>query len=68
MKFLGFNGEKRKLVIARFLLEHGNTLEEMVFSWSNQVEYNEKSMETMNEVSKLYKASSNVKLTTLLKD
>ncbi|PWA63303.1 mo25 family protein [Artemisia annua] len=59
VKFLGFNGEKRELVIARFLLEHGNTLEEMVFSWSNQVEYNEKSMETMNEVSKLYKASSN---------
>nr|GEV01460.1 hypothetical protein [Tanacetum cinerariifolium] len=66
VKFLGFNGEKRKSVVARFLLEHGNTLEEMVFSWSNQVKYNEKSMETLNEVSKFYKASSNVKLATLL--
>ncbi|GJX35319.1 hypothetical protein Tco_0246876 [Tanacetum coccineum] len=67
-KLQSLDGENRKLVIARFLLEHGNTLEEMVFSWSNQVEYNKKSMKITNEVSKLYKASSNVKLTTLLKD
>ncbi|KAL6526289.1 hypothetical protein OROMI_029929 [Orobanche minor] len=31
VEFLEFNGEKQKLDIASFLLEHGNALEEMVF-------------------------------------
>lgn len=68
VEFLEFNGEKQKLDIASFLLEHGNALEEMVFSWRNKVKYHEKSMETMKEVSKFNKASAFVKLITLLKD
>ncbi|KAJ0797054.1 putative F-box domain, FBD domain, leucine-rich repeat domain superfamily [Helianthus annuus] len=68
VEFLEFNGEKRKVDMARFLLEHGNELEEMVFSWRDKVNYHEKSTETMKEVSKFYKASSTVKLITLLKD
>ncbi|KAJ0581722.1 putative FBD domain, leucine-rich repeat domain superfamily, F-box-like domain superfamily [Helianthus annuus] len=68
VEFLEFHGEKRKVDMARFLLEHGNELEEMVFSWHDKVNYHEKSTDTMKEVSKFYKASSTVKLITLLKD
>ena len=50
------------------MLEHGNALEKMVFSWLNEADYHEKSMETLNKVSKFYKASSSVKLVTLLKN
>ncbi|PWA76895.1 F-box domain, FBD domain, Leucine-rich repeat domain, L domain-like protein [Artemisia annua] len=66
VEFLEFDGEKHKLV-ARWLLEYANSLEEMVFSWRNEVKYHEKSTETINQVSKVYKASSTVKLITLLK-
>ncbi|GJR95237.1 hypothetical protein Tco_0267411 [Tanacetum coccineum] len=68
VKFLGINGKKRKLVIARCLLEHGNALEEMVFSWRSKVKYHEKSMKMMNKMSKFYKASSTIKLISVLKD
>ena len=68
VEFLEFNGEKQKLVIARFLLEHGNALEEMVFSWCNEAKYHEKSSETMKKMSKFHKASSTVKLITLFRD
>ncbi|PWA78683.1 F-box domain, FBD domain, Leucine-rich repeat domain, L domain-like protein [Artemisia annua] len=68
VEFLEFNGEKQKLEIARFLLENGNSLEEMVFSWRNKVTYLKKSMDTMNKVSKFDKASSFVKLIRHLKD
>lgn len=40
----------------------------MVFNWRDEVKYNEKSMETMNHVTKFHKASSTVKVTALLKD
>lgn len=66
VEFRGFNGEKESLAIAQFLLEHGNALEEMVFSWSYKERYYKKSMEAMNEVSKFKKASSVVKVITLL--
>ncbi|KAM0071812.1 putative FBD domain-containing protein [Helianthus debilis subsp. tardiflorus] len=68
VEFLEFHGEKQKVDMARLLLEHGNELEEMVFSWRDKVNYHEKSTEAMKEVSKFYKASSTVKLITLLKD
>lgn len=68
VEFLDFIEEKQKLGIARLLLEHGNALDQMVFSWRGKVKYNEKSTMTMNEVSKFYRASSIVKLITLLKD
>ena len=68
VKFLGFNGEKPKLGIARLLLEHGKALEEMVFSWHNKVKYDEKSMMMMTELSKFQKASSTVKLVSHLQD
>nr|GEU72707.1 hypothetical protein [Tanacetum cinerariifolium] len=68
VEFLGFErDDKWKLDIARLLLEHGNALEKMVFSWCNQVDYHEKSMEALNDVSKFHKASSSVELVTLLK-
>ncbi|PWA50394.1 F-box domain, FBD domain, Leucine-rich repeat domain, L domain-like protein [Artemisia annua] len=67
VEFLELNGEEHKLGIARLLLEHGYELKEMVFSWSNEVSYHEKSGETMNEVSECHK-SSTVKLIALLKD
>lgn len=62
VKFLRFNGKKRRVGIARFLLQHGNALEKMLFSWRSKVRYNDKSMKLMNKMSKLYKASSTVKL------
>ncbi|GKA29297.1 F-box domain containing protein [Tanacetum coccineum] len=68
VEFLEFNVENQKLDIACLLLEHGNVLREMVFSWCNKVEYDKNSAETMNVVSKFYKASSTVKLTALLKN
>ena len=67
VEFLEFDGLKQKLVIARWLLEYANALEEMVFSWRNEEMYHEMSTETMNQVSKFYKASSTVKLITVLK-
>ena len=67
VEFLGFERDKWKLDIAQLMLEHGNALEKMVFSWLNEVDYHEKSMETLNKVSKFHKASSSVKLVTLLK-
>ncbi|PWA43057.1 F-box domain, FBD domain, Leucine-rich repeat domain, L domain-like protein [Artemisia annua] len=66
VEFSDFNGEnKETLSIARFLLEHGNALEEMVFSWSKREKYRKHSMEAMNKVSKFYKASSSVRMITL---
>ncbi|PWA63305.1 F-box domain, FBD domain, Leucine-rich repeat domain, L domain-like protein [Artemisia annua] len=62
VKFLRFNGKKRRVGIARFLIQHGNALEKMLFSWRSKVRYNDKSMKLMNKMSKLYKASSTVKL------
>ncbi|PWA42850.1 F-box domain, FBD domain, Leucine-rich repeat domain, L domain-like protein [Artemisia annua] len=68
VEFLEFNGERETLAIAQFLFEHGNALEEIVFSWRNEDRYCKKSRKAMNEVSKFYKASSVVKVITLLKD
>nr|GEZ49937.1 hypothetical protein [Tanacetum cinerariifolium] len=65
VEFSDFKGEKETLDIARFLLAHGNALEEMVFSWSNRSKYRKQLMEAMNEVSNFYKASSSVKVITL---
>ncbi|GKD86268.1 F-box domain containing protein [Tanacetum coccineum] len=67
VEFVELNGEEQKLGIARLLLEQANKLEEMVFSWCNEVSYHEKSAETMNKVSKYQKVSSTVKLIALLK-
>ncbi|GJY28277.1 F-box domain containing protein [Tanacetum coccineum] len=52
VEFVELNGEEHKLGITRLLLKQANELEEMVFSWCNEVSYHEKSVETMNEVSK----------------
>ncbi|PWA73475.1 F-box domain, FBD domain, Leucine-rich repeat domain, L domain-like protein [Artemisia annua] len=60
VEFCEFDGEKHKLVMARWLLKYANALEEMVFNWCNEVMYLEKSTETMNQVSKVNKASSTV--------
>lgn len=68
VEFLEFDGERETLAIAHFLFEHGNALEEIVFSWSNKDRYCKNSRKAMNEVSKFYKASSVVKVITLLKD
>ncbi|PWA47640.1 F-box domain, FBD domain, Leucine-rich repeat domain, L domain-like protein [Artemisia annua] len=64
VEFLEFNGEKLKLDIACFLLEQGNLLEEMVFRWD--YEYHEKAKKAVNKMSKLNKASSTVKLISVL--
>ncbi|CAH1429426.1 unnamed protein product [Lactuca virosa] len=68
VEFLEFNGEDRSLLMARSLLMYGNELEKIVFSWGNKDKYPRKSMETMEKVSNFHKASSTVKLITLLKD
>ena len=68
VKFIGFSGEKQKLDIARFLLEHETALEEMCFSWCSKVKYHEKSVKMVNILSKLCKASSSVKLISFLED
>lgn len=68
VEFVEFHGEDIKLDIAEFLLAHGDALEEMVFSWSNEAKYHKMSMETMKHVSKFHKASSSVKLVTVLKN
>ncbi|PWA69322.1 F-box domain, FBD domain, Leucine-rich repeat domain, L domain-like protein [Artemisia annua] len=68
LEFFNFVGEKETLAIARFLLEHGTALEELVFSWNNKDNYSKHSGEAMNEVSKFYKASSSVKVITLLEN
>ncbi|KAI3495109.1 hypothetical protein L1887_37272 [Cichorium endivia] len=67
VEFLEFDEEKPKLAVARALLEHGNLLEEMVFSWGDEGRFHERSMETMKEVSKFHKASSTVKLKFVFK-
>ncbi|GJW26609.1 probable feruloyl esterase A isoform X1 [Tanacetum coccineum] len=51
---------------ARFLLEHGNALEEIVFSWHSKVKYHKKSLKMMKKLLKLHKASSTVKLIYVL--
>nr|GEZ21243.1 hypothetical protein [Tanacetum cinerariifolium] len=68
VKFLGLSGEKQKLDIARCLLEHENALEEMCFSWCSELKYREKSVEMVNILSKFCKASSTVKLISILGD
>ncbi|XP_023757535.1 F-box/FBD/LRR-repeat protein At5g22660 [Lactuca sativa] len=66
VEFLNFYKEKLILDLARCLLEHGDALEEMIFRRDcEEDEFHERSMETMNQVSKFHKASSNVKLITL---
>ncbi|PWA39551.1 F-box domain, FBD domain, Leucine-rich repeat domain, L domain-like protein [Artemisia annua] len=67
VEFLEFDGLKQKLVIARCLLKYANALEELVFSWRNEEMYHAMSTDTMNQVSKFYKAYPTVKLITLLK-
>ncbi|KAI3495107.1 hypothetical protein L1887_37270 [Cichorium endivia] len=62
VEFLEFQEEKPELVLARSLLEHGNLLEEMVFSWGDEAKFHERSRETMKEVSTFHKASPSVKL------
>ncbi|KAL7594101.1 hypothetical protein Lser_V15G31904 [Lactuca serriola] len=66
VEFLEFQENKPELNLARSLLEHGNELEEMVFSWSDEAKFHERSMETMNQVSEFRKASSAVKLTGVI--
>ncbi|PWA98405.1 F-box domain, FBD domain, Leucine-rich repeat domain, L domain-like protein [Artemisia annua] len=68
VKFLGFDGEKQKYDIACCLLEHGEALKEMVFSWNNRITYHQKSMKLITELSKFNTASSSVKLISDLKD
>ncbi|GKA66762.1 F-box domain containing protein [Tanacetum coccineum] len=65
VEFSDFKGEKETLDIARFLLEHGNALEEMVFSRSDRDIYHKQIMKAMDKVSNFYKASSSVKVITL---
>ncbi|GJT53642.1 F-box domain containing protein [Tanacetum coccineum] len=61
--------EKRnRLGDPRFLLEHVNALEEIVFSWHSKVKYHEKSLKMMKKLSKLHKASSTVKLIYVLEE
>nr|XP_043629881.1 F-box/LRR-repeat protein At5g02910-like [Erigeron canadensis] len=48
VKFLEFYGQKKKMALARLLLEHGNALEKMVFSWRNSVRNHKRTMEIMN--------------------
>ncbi|CAI9292390.1 unnamed protein product [Lactuca saligna] len=63
VEFLNFYKEKLILDLVRCLLEHGIALEEMVFRWDcDEAEFHERSVETMNQVSKFHKASSTVKL------
>ncbi|KAL4565164.1 hypothetical protein LXL04_029249 [Taraxacum kok-saghyz] len=66
VEFLQFKGERRKLPVVRSLLKHGNVLEKMVFNWHNY--YRDKSIKTMKKVSKFPKASSTVKLITLINE
>ncbi|CAH1448161.1 unnamed protein product [Lactuca virosa] len=66
VEFLIYYKQKQILDLARCLLEHGNALEEMIFRWDcDEAKFHKKSLETMEEVSKFHKASSNVKLITL---
>ena len=66
VEFLNFYKEKLILDLACCLLEHGDALGEMIFRWDcEEDEFHERSMETMNQVSKFQKASSTVKLTSL---
>ncbi|CAI9292397.1 unnamed protein product [Lactuca saligna] len=67
VEFLEFDDEKQKLDLARALLEHGNELEGMIFSWGDETRFHKRSMKTMNRVSKFYKASSVVKLRSVIK-
>nr|GEW49844.1 hypothetical protein [Tanacetum cinerariifolium] len=65
VEFSDFKGGKETLDIARFLLEHGNALEEMVFSRSDRDTYHKQIMKAMDKVSNFYKASSSAKVITL---
>ncbi|CAH1423080.1 unnamed protein product [Lactuca virosa] len=67
IEFIEFDGENTKLEVAAFLLAHGDAMEEMVFSCSNEAKYHALSMETLKKVSNFHKASSNVKVITLLR-
>ncbi|KAL4584653.1 hypothetical protein LXL04_009259 [Taraxacum kok-saghyz] len=67
VEFSEFDGGYTKLAVAAFLLAHGHALEEMVFSWSNEARYNAFSMEILRGVSSFPKASSSVKVITLLR-
>ena len=64
LEFLGRG--KWKLDIAGALKCIGENCLQLA-TWRNEVDYHEKSMETLNEVLKFHKASSSVKLVTLLK-
>ncbi|XP_023757468.1 F-box/LRR-repeat protein At3g58900 [Lactuca sativa] len=68
VEFVEFNGENPSLLMARSLLMYGDALEEMVFSWGDKDKYPRKSMETLKKMSKYRKASSTVKLITLLRE
>ena len=67
VEFLGFERDKWKLDIAQLLLEHKNTLEKMVFSWCNEVDYHEKTTVTLNGI-KISLGFPSVELITLLKN
>ncbi|KAI3495108.1 hypothetical protein L1887_37271 [Cichorium endivia] len=62
VEFRVFDEEKSKLGVARALLEHGNELEKMVFSWTIGERFLERAMETMKEVLTFHRASPTVKL------
>lgn len=66
VEFSDFYVEEAALA-AQLLLKHGNVLEEIVFTWDNEFEYNREAMEVINQVSEFDKASSSVKLITVLK-
>lgn len=66
VEFSDFYVEEAALA-AQLLLKHGNVLEEIVFTWDNEFEYNIEAMEVINQVSEFDKASSSVKLITVLK-
>ncbi|KAI3711226.1 hypothetical protein L2E82_41160 [Cichorium intybus] len=62
VEFCEFDEEKSTPGVARALLEHGNELEEMFFSWSFGDRVVERAMETMDQVLKFHKASPTVKV------
>ncbi|KAL4562923.1 hypothetical protein LXL04_026954 [Taraxacum kok-saghyz] len=68
IEFLEFSGQNPSLNLARLLLLYGDALEEMVFSWGDKEKYPRKSTETMKKMSKFCKASSIVKVATLLRE
>ncbi|GJU78936.1 F-box domain containing protein [Tanacetum coccineum] len=68
MPLFDYPGTFNNRLLARFLLEHGNALEEIVFSWHSKVKYHEKSLKMIKKLSKLHKASSTVKLIYVLEE